>query len=107
MNLNEYQTVALDTAIFKPEHAIIYPALGLCNEAGEVAGKIKKLLRDETILTRETTEAIRDEIGDTLWYVAVLANSLGYTLEEVAEANLSKLKSRAERGTLSGSGDDR
>lgn len=112
MTLNEYQTGARTTALY-PEHArIVYPALKLAGEAGEVAEKLGKLMRDEgyvpgAALTAAQTEALGKELGDVLWYVANLAADLGLTLEEVAAANLAKLKSRQERGVLGGSGDDR
>ena len=86
----------------------IYPTLGLTGEAGEVADKVKKVIRDRGgSFDRETREAIKLELGDVLWYVAQLASELGYDLEEVAEANLQKLSSRAARGRIGGSGDQR
>jgi NTP pyrophosphatase (non-canonical NTP hydrolase) len=108
MDLNDYQQAARRTAIYAAHHRVLYPALGLASEAGEVAGKIKKVLRDEGgDFARAPMEAIKDELGDVLWYVAVLAGDLGLSLEEVAAANLSKLASRKERGQLSGGGDRR
>ena len=85
-----------------------YPTLGLCGEAGEVADKVKKVMRDRGgVFDAETREAIKLELGDVLWYVAQLSQELGYDLEQVATANLDKLSSRAARGRLGGSGDDR
>ena len=84
--------------------------LGLTGEAGEVADKVKKVLRDkngEFFKDPSTREEIMKEIGDVLWYCATLANDLGYSLEEVAEANIKKLSSRKERGMLGGNGDNR
>lgn len=108
MNLNNYQDHALSTAVYSVDDAIIYPAFGLVSEAGEVAGKIKKTLRDfNGVFNGNQKLKIADELGDVLWYVAVLAEDLGYTLEEVAEMNLAKLKSRQERNALQGSGDQR
>ena len=98
-----YQTAALGTAIYKQQHKILYPALGLAGEAGEVADKVKKILRDGNY----DNEAIAKELSDVLWYAAVLAHDLGYQLSEIAEMNLKKLQSRKERGVLGGSGDDR
>ena len=108
MRFDDYQKTALRTAIYADRHRVIYPALGLASEAGEVAGKIKKVLRDQDgDVDRAPLEAIKDELGDVLWYVAVLARDLGLSLEEIATNNLAKLKARAERGTLGGGGDVR
>ena len=77
-------------------------------QAGEVADKVKKVMRDRNgVFDAETREAIKLELGDVLWYVAQLSQELGYDLEEVAIANLNKLSSRAARGRLGGNGDDR
>ena len=108
MDLNDYQNAARRTAVYAEPHRVIYPALGLASEAGEVAGKIKKVLRDQDgDFGREPIEAIKGELGDVLWYVAVLAGDLGLSLEAIAAANLAKLASRQERGTLGGAGDVR
>ncbi len=111
MDFNEYQKKAVSTAIYKPENKIIYPALGLGNEAGEVLGKIKKWLRDDDTtggaMSAERKEAIKGELGDVLWYLAVLANDVDLSLGEVAEENVNKLQSRKERGTIKGDGDVR
>lgn len=106
MTLNEYQQKALETAIYPTP--IIYPALGLCGESGEVADKVKKVIRDnESVFTDEKKTEIAKEIGDVLWYCATLSNDLGYTLDEIAEMNYNKLHSRQQRGMLGGSGDNR
>ena len=108
MDLNHYQRAARGTAIYADHHRVIYPALGLASEAGEVAGKIKKVLRDQGgDFARAPLESIKDELGDVLWYVAVLAGDLGLSLDEIAAANLDKLASRRARGRLSGGGDVR
>lgn len=107
MTLNEYQHAALETAVYPEEYRIIYPALGMTGEAGEVADKVKKVIRDYGSFTDERKREIVKEIGDVLWYCAVLANDLGYTLEEVGIINIEKLKSRKERGCIGGSGDNR
>jgi NTP pyrophosphatase (non-canonical NTP hydrolase) len=87
---------------------IIYPVLGLTGEAGEVAEKVKKLLRDQDgVIDEEFRQAIKKELGDVLWYLTAMAYELGFSLEEVAEANIEKLHSRRERGKIHGSGDDR
>ncbi|MDD2262832.1 MAG: nucleoside triphosphate pyrophosphohydrolase family protein [Clostridia bacterium] len=110
MNFKEYQQKAVSTAIYPRKHKIIYPALGLGDEAGEVLGKIKKWLRGDDgkeALTKERKLAIADEMGDVLWYLAVLSNDLKIPLEEIANNNLKKLKSRKDRGVIRGSGDKR
>jgi NTP pyrophosphatase (non-canonical NTP hydrolase) len=109
MTPNEYQTGALQTAIYpNMSNNFIYPTLGLVGEAGEVAEKAKKIIRDgDGTLTPETREKMALELSDVCWYVAVLAYELDYTLEEVMQMNLDKLASRQQRGVLSGSGDNR
>lgn len=108
MELNEYQSAALTTAVYPEDKRIIYPALGMNGEAGEVADKVKKVIRDnEQEFTEETKLAIALEVGDVLWYCATMAHDLGYTLEEIAKMNIRKLLSRQQRGKLGGSGDNR
>ncbi|HOA23183.1 MAG TPA: nucleoside triphosphate pyrophosphohydrolase family protein, partial [Aggregatilineales bacterium] len=83
----------------KTDDPIVYPTLGLVNEAGEVAGKIKKIFRDRNgEITEADRQALKDELGDVLWYLTQICTNLGLTLEEVAEANLDKLFSRQARG---------
>jgi NTP pyrophosphatase (non-canonical NTP hydrolase) len=98
-----YQNAASDTAIYKTEHQVLYPALGLAAEAGEVANKVKKILRDGKF----DREGIADEIGDCLWYIAALCRDLNVDMGEVAKNNLDKLQDRKKRGTLKGNGDKR
>ncbi|MBA2667114.1 MAG: nucleoside triphosphate pyrophosphohydrolase family protein [Trueperaceae bacterium] len=112
MTLDDYQHAALRTAAFPERVRVIYPALKLAGEAGEVAEKIGKLMRDEGYapgddLSEAQREALAKELGDVLWYVAVLAHDLGVTLGEVGARNLAKLADRQRRGVLGGSGDDR
>lgn len=108
MTLNEYQQHALETAIYPEDRRIIYPTLGLTGEAGEVADKVKKVIRDaQGAFTPEKRQEIMKEIGDVLWYCATLSRDLGYDLEEVARTNVEKLRSRRERNLLHGSGDNR
>ena len=86
----------------------IYPTLGLVGEAGEVAEKVKKVIRDENgIFDKESTEGIKKELGDVLWYLSNLCTEFDFNLEEVAVQNLEKLKLRKSKGNISGSGDDR
>ena len=104
-----YQEKACETAIFPKHKAMEYLTLGLTGEAGEIANKIKKLIRDgateEELI--EKKNQIGYEIGDVLWYCAVLAQEMGMNLGHVMERNLEKLHDRKKRGKLSGSGDDR
>ena len=86
----------------------IYPTLGLVGEAGEVAEKVKKVIRDKNgIFDQESKKAIKKELGDVLWYLSNLCNEFGFSFEEVALQNLEKLRLRASQGKISGSGDDR
>ena len=108
MDINEYQNEAVKTAIYGSGSKIIYPALGLANEAGEVLGKIKKVLRDSNGDFNETNNAaIAAEIGDVLWYIAALSRDIGVDLQTIAEDNIKKLKDRQARGVIHGSGDNR
>lgn len=106
---NTYQTESRKTwSLIPTDHAIVYPTLGLANEAGEVAGKVKKIFRDRGGVIAETDrEALKQELGDVLWYLAQICTELDLTLAEVAEANLVKLFDRLERGAIRGDGDTR
>ena len=109
MELNDYQRESRKTALY-PEvgNNAIYPTLGLVGEAGEVADKVKKIIRDKHgLFDKESKEALKFELGDVLWYISQLSSELGYELEEVANANLQKLKSRKQRGKIKGNGDNR
>ena len=86
---------------------LIYTSLGLAGEAGEVANKVKKLLRNDHPLTDEFKQAVKDELGDVLWYVAQVALALGIPLDDVGVGNIDKLTIRAQNGTIKGSGDSR
>ena len=101
--MNEYQDMAAATAIYGAKHQVIYPALGRAAEAGEVANKVKKMLRDNDF----DRDAIVAEIGDVLWYIAALSRDLNVSLHDIALGNIEKLYGRKERGTLQGSGDKR
>lgn len=109
MNFEEYQQESRKTAQY-PQlgENFIYPTLGLAGEAGEVAEKIKKVIRDKGgVIDAETKEMIKKELGDVLWYVSQLATELGLSLDEVAQHNIEKLLSRLERGKIGGEGDTR
>ena len=106
MNFSEYQERANATAIYNTKFSIMYPTLGLAGEAGEVAEKVKKIIRDNKSIIDEK-ESVAKELGDVLWYVAAVARDIGYSLEVIAEMNIEKLESRRERGVLQGNGDNR
>lgn len=108
MDFNTYQQQAATTAVYPESAKYVYPTLGLCGEAGEVAEKIKKVIRDNGgVFTEEKKREIVKEIGDVLWYIAALLSDLGVTMDEAAVGNLEKLFSRKERGVLNGNGDNR
>ncbi len=111
MNFNEYQKLAIQTALHTDKdfwYSAVYRTLGLVGEAGEVAEKMKKIIRDKEgkISAEEKTEIVK-EMGDVLWYLQALADYLDVPFEEVAKANLDKLHSRKARGKIGGSGDNR
>jgi len=108
----EYQALAMETAIYPTDgiSGIAYTTMGLAGEAGEVSEKVKKIIRDSTDLEKAISDKrteIAKELGDVLWYVAAICREFGLSLEEVAEINIEKLKSRQKRGKLKGSGDNR
>ncbi len=108
MNANEYQKKTIDTAIYPgagtgDNRELVYLALGLSSEAGEVAGKVKKLIRDGLFEPKQ----LGAELGDCCWYIARLAEALGYDFEIILRWNFEKLKRRKEENVLTGYGDDR
>lgn len=107
--IDDYQKFALTTAIYPNRgNNIVYPVLGLVGESGEVAEKVKKVIRDKGgVLTDEDRENIALELSDVCWYMATLSMELGLNLSEIFQKNVEKLSSRKERGVLSGSGDNR
>lgn len=106
MNINTYQQQASKTAIYNDK--VIYPTLGLAGEAGEIANKVKKILRDNFgEIQEDVRQNLISELGDVLWYVAALATDLNAELSEVANKNIEKLNSRKNRGMIGGSGDHR
>ena len=108
MNFDNYQMQAKVTDIYPIESALICHSLGLASEAGEVAGKIKKVIRDNNgKFTPEYKIAIAYELGDVLWYLSRLAEDIGFSLDNIATMNITKLSSRKERNQLGGSGDHR
>jgi len=109
MDFTDYQKKAKQTAKYPIiGHGVIYPTLGLTNEAGEVAGKIKKVFRDKDgVISEETRDALKAELGDVLWYLAQVATELNLSLDEIAEYNIAKLLDRQARGKIQGDGDNR
>lgn len=109
--LNQYQDWAAEFARFERLGVMppmVYCGLKLAGEAGEVAEKLGKLYRDRGgERDGEVDQSLALELGDVLWYVAMLARELGYELEDIAYLNISKLESRKARGVIGGSGDDR
>ncbi len=109
MDFSEYQIKARNTAKYPViGDGVIYPTLGLTNEAGEVAGKIKKVFRDKAgVISDGDRQALKSELGDVLWYLAQVATELGLSLDEIAEGNIHKLLDRQAGGKIQGEGDDR
>lgn len=109
MDFNEYQKLSRKTAVYPNSGSnYVYPTLGLSGEAGEVAEKIKKVIRDEGgVISEAKKKEIEKELGDVLWYVSQIASELGLSLDGVASLNIEKLYSRMERKVLTGSGDNR
>lgn len=105
LTLSQYQQQAKQTAVYPKEKALEYTLLGLSGEVGEIANKVKKRLRGDT--NTASNSDLQKELGDVLWYVAMLAQELEADLGEIAEANLKKLQDRSQRGKISGSGDNR
>jgi len=109
MNFETYEESAGKTAIYPDRgNTLIYPALKLAGESGEVAEKVGKMLRDDAgVLTDKRRDDLIKELGDVLWYVAALCHELKVPMAEVAQLNIDKLNSRKERNVLTGDGDDR
>jgi len=104
MNFDDYQDRARAFAMYPEEIELAYLTMGLVGEAGEVANKMKKVFRDGKEISRED---MKSELGDVMWYVANLAKVYDLPLSEVAESNIDKLQSRADRGKIQGEGDNR
>lgn len=102
MHLNEYMHGALGYRLETADEA--YAMFGLVGEVGEICSKIAKGIRDQKDIDPED---MKKELGDVLWFVAALGKDFGYTLEDIAQANLDKLSGRKDRGTIQGSGDNR
>jgi NTP pyrophosphatase (non-canonical NTP hydrolase) len=108
LDMDKYQYLAMTTKKYPESYKLIYPTLGLTGEAGELANKVKKILRDdEGKIGQKKAEQIFYELGDCLWYIAAIADDLGIPLTTVADANLRKLKKRDEEDKIKGEGDNR
>jgi NTP pyrophosphatase (non-canonical NTP hydrolase) len=109
MDFEEYQTESRKTALYpNKDNNVIYPVLGLVGEAGEVAEKMKKIIRDNNgEVTEEKKQEIKKELGDVLWYIGAMCSELKISMDEVAQMNIEKLFSRKDRGVLHGDGDNR
>lgn len=105
MNLKEYQGAVKKYALPTAKN-LHYLSLGLAAEAGEVAGKVAKFVRDETGLLKLRSDASK-ELGDCLWFLAMLADHLDLDMNKIAIENLNKLETRFQNGVITGSGDDR
>jgi NTP pyrophosphatase (non-canonical NTP hydrolase) len=107
MDFTEYEKRSGSTAQYPDKgKSLVYPTLGLVGEAGEVAEKVKKILRDKKGKINVTDRnLLKKELGDVLWYITAVARELGIPLEDVARTNLRKLESRVRRGKIGGSGD--
>ncbi len=108
LQANDYQKKTMETAIYPQAGSgspieLYYLSLGITSEAGEIAGKVKKMIRDGSL----DTVGIIHEIGDVLWYAARLCDALGFELEDVMQVNYSKLTKRKENNVIAGSGDNR
>ena len=108
-SMNYYQKEAVKTAIYPYKYKVTYPALGLAGEAGEIANKVKKFIRDGYDVEQFEQKKIElaAEIGDVLWYCAALSRDIGFDLQHVAQYNINKLQDRARRGKIGGDGDER
>lgn len=112
MNIDDFQTYQTESrktwSLVHTDHPIVYPTLGLVNEAGELAGKVKKIFRDKGgQISAADRDALKGELGDVLWYLTQICTELDLSLAEVAGGNIEKLFSRLERGKISGEGDNR
>jgi len=105
-DFNTYQQEAMKTRIYPAEDNLVYSALGLAGEAGELANKVKKIIRGDHNRD-ELVAGIKGEMGDVLWYLAALAEDIGVDLTDIAQENIDKIRSRQSRGEIRGAGDNR
>ena len=108
MNFKEYQDTIKITAKYPVNIRVLYPALGLAGETGEVCEKIKKVYRDNNgVFSQDKVIEITKELGDVLWYIQAICNDLGINMQDVAQINVDKLMSRLDRDVIHGNGDNR
>ncbi len=109
LTFKDYSEEAIKTAVYPKDglQSLCYLVLGLCGESGEVAEKLKKIIRNDEKLTDEKRIELMKELGDVLWYITMLSKELGYDLHNVAKANILKLSDRKDRGVIKGNGDNR
>ena len=110
MTFDEYQKQALTTAhnTHEPLMEKTIWAMGVAGEAGEVLEKWKKIVAyNEGKISQQDKDELAKELGDVVWYVAVMAHSLGLSFDDIMQRNVTKLKSRKARGVITGKGDNR
>ncbi len=111
MDFNEYEEKAKSTATYdgkNAEYVLMYLTIGIAGESGEIAEKVKKIMRNhDGVITDEQREALKHEVGDVLWYLSQFSRALGFSFADAAEANLKKLEDRRARGVIKSSGDNR
>lgn len=107
LTLSDYEAVALSTRIYDEGNRVVYPTIGLAGETGEVADKVKKVIRDHNGEFLAHREEIAKELGDVLWYLTSISHDLGYSLEDIARQNMEKVLSRQRRNAIHGKGDNR
>lgn len=107
LGLNDYTDAATKYVCYPKDKETEYLVLGLCGEAGEVANKVKKVIRGDKVMDEHLRHDLASELGDVLWYISQLSTVTGYSLEDIARLNIKKLQSRYERNRIKGDGDDR
>lgn len=111
MDFDEYETLAKSTATYEgkqAEYQLMYLTIGIAGETGEIAEKVKKILRnDDGVISEEMREALKHEVGDVLWYLSQFSRLLGFSVSEAAEANLKKIADRRARNVIKSTGDNR
>jgi NTP pyrophosphatase (non-canonical NTP hydrolase) len=110
MTFDDYQKQALTTAINNPDPLMdkTIMVMGVAGEAGEVLEKWKKIVAyKDGVITEDDKTELGKELADVVWYIAVMAEKLGLSFDDIMAQNLAKLQSRKERGVQKGAGDNR